>query len=189
MHFGRRAVLAVFTLLLVSIVALPASAHGENDARALLRDTQVGPYSVTLWQVIGDYDSPLPPHLIVKFSDATPGMEEVVTVEVMEGSTLTATPSKDSPQIWETATSIVPGDELMVRIADGNSVWTSPAIVVAELAGSNIPMEPLLAIAVFFTTAAGYFIVQRTGRAIKSLKSSGADSKRVDIKWEEQWTT
>ncbi len=189
MHFGRRAIQAVFTLLLVSVVALPAAAHGENDARVLLRDTQVGPYTVTLWQVIGDYDSPLPPHLIVKFSGTTPGVEEVVTVEVMEGSTLTATPSKESPQMWETATSVVPGDELNVRIVDDTSVWTSPAVVVAELAGSNLPMESLLAIAVFFTTAAGYFIVRRTGRAIKSLKGFGAGTKRVDMKWEEQWTT
>ena len=54
-------------VLLLAFAPSPASAHGENDARAIAKGLAVGPYEISVWQVIGDHDSAMSSHVVVDF--------------------------------------------------------------------------------------------------------------------------
>ncbi len=162
----RKVSVAAVVSALVMGIALPAVAHGENDARALMRGVEVGPYTVTLWQVLGDHGSTLPPHLIISFEDEKPTAADKVEV-IVDNSSRSASPSSSSPGSWETPNSVVGDQVVAVAIETENGQWASPAITVPKLLGSAIPMQILLALAVFFTTGAVYWLAGRTIRIVR----------------------
>jgi hypothetical protein len=163
---SKKVGVAAVSLILVTGLALPAVAHGENDARALFRDVEVGPYVVTLWQVIGDQDSLLPPHLIVAFGGEVPSASDSVKVFV-DDDPLAASPSSSLSGSWETPSSARPDQVVTVAIETSDGQWMSPGVTVPELLGSRVPIELLLAVAVFFTTAAAFWLARRTLRVVR----------------------
>ncbi len=140
-----------------------AAAHGENDARIIMHGTEIGPYTVSLWNVLGDTASDLGAHVIVMV-DGTPIDDRSVVVVEADNRTLPALPSTTIDGAWETTTGVAPGAVLTLSIASGDASWTSPPVVVPMLAHSNLLMRAVGSIAVFVTTAAVYWLASRAMR-------------------------
>lgn len=155
--------LLVATILLM-LPAVPAMAHGDHDARPLLRKAEAGPYLVSLWQVYPDVGSAMLPHLIVTFDVAPDGSAPVPSVEVGE-ETLHVMPSTTTPGAWETMVGLETDDLLSVTISDPDGSWTLPTVRVPPPLTSLLPMRALIMISIFLATAVAWWAAGRTARA------------------------
>ena len=163
MHVVRLA-FRLIALLVVMALALPAMAHGDHDARPLLRRAEVGPYTVSLWQVYPDVGSAIIPHLIVMFDDGIPDEGTVVSVQV-GGESVHVMPSMTSPGAWETMTGVEPDDVVSVTITERDGAWSAPTVVIPPPLASIFPMRALIAISIFLATAVAWWVGGRTAQA------------------------
>ena len=151
-------------LLAVMSLALPAMAHGDHDARPLLRRAEVGPYTVSLWQVYPDVGSAMTPHLIVMFDDGVPDEGSVVSVQV-GSEKVHVMPSLTTDGAWETMTGVEPDDVVSVTVSERGEAWTVPSVVIPPPLTSMFPMRALIAISIFLATAVVWWIGGRTAQA------------------------
>lgn len=140
-----------------------AEAHGENDARLIVRGAQIGPYTVSLWNVLGDASSDLPAHIIVMTEGVSFSDESVVVVDA-GGQNLAATPSATIDGAWETITGIEPGTDITLRVADAGGHWTSQSFAIPHPLEPNAFSRIIASFAVFVTTAAAYWLLRRTAQ-------------------------
>lgn len=157
--------------LLVGAAAPSASAHGDNDARLLMRNAEAGPYTFSLWQVVGEHGSELPPHLIVMFSGEAPAADDELAV-LVGSRTMPAHPSSSTPDDWETASSVAGGETVSILIETAAGRWQSPTVTVPALVGSQLPMVLIISFAIVFTAAMAYWLATRTSRVWRS-KATG----------------
>jgi hypothetical protein len=149
----------------VLALASPALAHGDHDARPLLRGAEAGPYVVSLWQVYPDVGSALTPRLIIMV-DGTDSSALVSGVDVEVNSVSTGTiPSPTSPGGWETIDGITPGDVIGVTISDGSGTWPLEPVIVPPAPTAMLPMKQMIAVSIFLATATAWWIAGRTARA------------------------
>ena len=120
-----RSAIRLIALLAAMSLALPAMAHGDHDARPLLRRAEVGPYTVSLWQVYPDVGSAIIPHLIVMFDDGMPDEGTVVSVQV-GSENVHVMSSVTTPGAWETMTGVEPDDVVSVTISERGEAWSAP---------------------------------------------------------------
>jgi len=159
-----RSVLRLIALLAAMSLALPAVAHGDHDARPLLRRAEVGPYTVSLWQVYPDVGSAMIPHLIVMFDDGVPDEGTVVSVQV-GSENVHVMPSMTTTRAWETMTGVEPDDVVSVTISERGEAWSVPTVVIPRPLTSMFPMRALIAISIFLATAVAFWIGGRTAQA------------------------
>jgi hypothetical protein len=168
-HPGRTGALrlilgAVVVLVWLLATAAPASAHGDHDARPLLRGVEAGPYSVSLWQVYPEAGSAMTPHLIVMFDGLAPGPDTEVMVQL--GSTaVVVIPSMTTPGAWETVAGVGTDDRVTVTVSSSEGSWTLPTIVIPPPLTSILPMRLLIAVSIFLATAVAWWAAGRTARA------------------------
>ena len=104
---------------LTVVLAAPAWAHGDHDARPLARQVQAGPYVISLWQVYPDTGTAMTPHLIVMF-DGGAAVPPAAVVSVAVNATPTEVrPSTTTSNGWETTEGVAEGDVVTVTISDG----------------------------------------------------------------------
>ncbi|MGH8949408.1 MAG: hypothetical protein ACRDXF_11165 [Acidimicrobiia bacterium] len=154
----------LIALMAAMAFALPAIAHGDHDARPLLRRAEVGPYTVSLWQVYPDAGSAISPHLIVMFDDGTPDEGTVVSVRV-GSENVHVMPSLTTTGAWETMTGVEPEDVVSVTISERGEAWSVPTVVIPPPLTSVLPMRALIAISIFLATAVAWWVVSRTALA------------------------
>ena len=168
-HRSRRGALrpilgAVMVMAWLLATATPAYAHGDHDARPLLRGAEAGPYSVSLWQVYPEAGSAMTPHLIVMFDGLDPGPSTEVMVQL--GSTpVEVIPSMTTPGAWETTVGVGTDDLVTVTVSNSDGSWTLPTIVIPPPLTSILPMRLLIAISIFLATAVAWWAAGRTARA------------------------
>ena len=163
MH-AMRSVFRLIALLAAMSLALPAMAHGDHDARPLLRRAEVGPYTVSLWQVYPDVGSAMIPHLIVMFDDGVPDEGTVVSVQV-GSENVHVMPSMTTTGAWETMTGVEPDDVVLVTISERGKSWSVPSVVIPPPLTSMFPMRASIAISIFLATAVAFWIGGRTAQA------------------------
>ncbi len=159
-----RATARLISILLMMSLALPAMAHGDHDARPLLRRAEVGPYTVSLWQVYPDVGSAIIPHLIVMFDDGIPDEGAVVSVQV-GSENVHVMPSLTTEGAWETMTGVEPDDVVSVTISERGNAWSLPTVVIPPPLTSVLPMRALIAISIFLATAVAWWVAGRTAQA------------------------
>jgi hypothetical protein len=168
-HPGRREALrlvlgVVMVLAWLLATAAPASAHGDHDARPLLRGAAAGPKSVSLWQVYPEAGSAMTPHLIVMFDGPAPGPGTEIMVRL--GSTpVEVIPSVTTPGAWETVAGVGTDDQVTVTVSSSEGSWTLPTIVIPPPLTSILPMRLLIAVSIFLATAVAWWAAGRTARA------------------------
>jgi hypothetical protein len=162
----RNLIRAVFAAMAATLaVAGPAMAHGDHDARALVRGVPAGPYTVSLWQVYREVDATITPHLIVMLDGATtPDPVTAVTVAA-DGTPLVVGPSTTTSNGWETTEGVGEGTELVVAISDGQQTWSLEPVVVPPPPTSLIPMVELIYVSIFLTAATAIWMARRATRA------------------------
>jgi len=159
-----RATVRLMALVVLMSLALPALAHGDHDARPLLRRAEVGPYTVSLWQVYPDVGSAIIPHLIVMFDDGMPDEGAVVSVRV-GSENVHVMPSLTTTGAWETMTGVEPEDVVSVTISERGEAWSVPTVVIPPPLTSVLPMRALIAISIFLATAVAWWVAGRTAQA------------------------
>jgi len=163
MH-AMRVAFRLLALLAAMSLAMPAMAHGDHDARPLLRRAEVGPYTVSLWQVYPDVGSAIIPHLIVMFDDGMPDEGTVVSVRV-GSENVHVMPSLTTTGAWETMTGVEPDDVVSVSISERGEAWSVPTVVIPPPLTSVLPMRALIAISIFLATAVAWWVAGRTAQA------------------------
>ncbi len=161
---SRLGVVSTMVVALTAVIALTALAHGDHDARPLLRGAEAGPYDVSLWQVYPDVGSSMTPHLIVMFDDMPSGANTEVSVRIGDDD-VDVVPSMTTPGAWETVIGLKSGDLVTVTVGDGGESWALPTILVPEALTSVLPMKLLIAISIFLATAVAWWAAGRTARA------------------------
>ena len=159
-----RATARVICTLLMMSLALPAMAHGDHDARPLLRGAEVGPYKVSLWQVYPDVGSAMIPHLIVMFDDGIPDEGAVVSVQV-GSEDVHVMQSLTTTGAWETMTGVEPDDVVTVTISERSETWSLPTVVIPPPLASIFPMRALIAISIFLASVVAWWVAGRTTQA------------------------
>lgn len=154
----------VFAAALIVVLVAPVSAHGDHDARPLARDLDVGPYTVSLWQVYPDAGDAMTPHLIVMLDGGTVSAEGGVGVDV-NAAPIEVRQSTTTSNAWETTQGVAEGDVLTVTISDGNQAWALDPVVVPPPATSMLPMHELIYVSIFLTLGTAWWVVGRTARA------------------------
>ena len=150
-----------------AMAVLPGSAlaHGDHDARPLVRQVPAGPYTISLWQVYADSATAMKPHLIVMFDGlgaVPPGV--AVRVEV-NGRSLAVGRSNTTANGFETAEGLDTGDVVAVSVVDTGGSWELDPLVVPPPATSLLPIEELLYGSIFLTIGVAWWVVRRTARA------------------------
>ena len=166
---SRKALLHTFLIaaLVVGwlpVTAAPAAAHGDHDARPLLRGAEAGPYSVSLWQVYPEAGSAMIPHLIVMFDDQAPGPDTEVSIQVGTDP-VEVVPSMTTPEAWETVAGVGTDDQVTVTVSSSAGSWTVPTIVIPPPLTSILPMRLLIAISIFLAAGVAWWAASRTSRA------------------------
>jgi hypothetical protein len=151
-------------MLLLLAVPLPALAHGDHDARPLLRHSALGHYTVSLWQVYPDVGSAMTPHLIVMFDDQPAGADTVIAATVNSES-VELIPSMTTPGAWETVTGVAADDVVTVTVSDSEGSWSTPTVVIPPPLTSMLPMRALIALSIFLATAVAWWIGGRAAQA------------------------
>lgn len=159
------------SLFLIVVLALPAVAHGDHDARALFSEAEIGAYTVTLWQVSADHDSLHSGHFIVAFHGEEPSEGDSVVVFV-DDDLLAASPSDSSSGSWRTQSAAQLDRTITVAIETSEGKWTSTVVTDPGLARWSLAMEALLAVVALFTGAAAYWLARRTPRVFRHLTIS-----------------
>ncbi|HET9203234.1 MAG TPA: hypothetical protein VFP67_08855 [Acidimicrobiia bacterium] len=152
------------TIALVLLVPLPAWAHGDHDARPLLRHADLGPYTVSLWQVYPDAGSAMMPMLVVMFDEGTLGEGSTLSVRV-GGDEVGLAPSLTTAGAWETTSGLETDDSVIVTISEDGKSWTTPTVIVPPPLTSMLPMRGLIAVSIFLATAVAWWIGGRTAMA------------------------
>ena len=147
---------------LMAVLAAPASAHGDHDARLLARNLEAGPYTVSLWQVYPDSSDAMAPHLIVMFDGETPA--DGVGVDV-NGRPMAVRPSTTTIVAWETTQGVAEGDVVTVTATHGTQSWSLDPVVVPPPPTSMLPMQELIYVSIFLTLGTAWWVVGRTARA------------------------
>jgi len=151
------------TLAGTVVTASPALAHGDHDARPLLRHAQAGPYSVSLWQVYPDVGSAMTPHLIVTFDDPPPESTQVTVV--VDSARVDVVPSMTTPGAWETLTGVLADDVVRVTVSNVDGGWEVPTVVIPHPLTSVLPMRALIMISIFLASGVAWWAGGRTARA------------------------
>ena len=150
---------------LVLVLAGPALAHGDHDARPLARQLQAGPYILSLWQVYPDAGAAMTPHLIVMV-DGGAGASTVADVTVnVNSAPMEVVPSRTTSNGWETTQGVGEGDVVTATISDGTQVWALDPIVVPAAPTSMLPMPELIWASIVLTAGAAWWAAGRTARA------------------------
>ena len=165
----RKTLLRIFLVAAVVGAWLPATgapavAHGDHDARPLLRGAEAGPYSVSLWQVYPEAGSAMIPHLIVMFDDQAPGADIEVSIQVGTDP-VEVVPSMTTPGAWETTAGVGTDDQVTVTVSGSAGSWTIPTIVIPPPLTSILPMRLLIAISIFLAAGVAWWAAGRTSRA------------------------
>jgi hypothetical protein len=155
---------AVMVMAWLLATAASASAHGDHDARPLLRGAEAGPYSVSLWQVYPEAGSAMTPHLIVMFDDQAPGPDTEVSIQVGTDP-VEVVPSMTTPGAWETVAGVGTDDQVTVTVSSSTGSWTVPTIVIPPPLTSILPMRLLIAISIFLAAGVAWWAAGRTSRA------------------------
>ena len=146
-------------------LAAPAVAHGDHDARPLVRGAAAGPFAISLWQVYPDSGSAMTPHLIVMF-DGLAAAPAAVSVRVaVNGAISEARPSSTTTNGFETMAAVDAGDVVAVTVSDGIHTWALDPVVVPPPPTSLLPMEELLYAAIVLTIGTAWWMAARTARA------------------------
>ncbi len=158
--------LSAMSAMLIGImcVAAPALAHGDHDARPLLRNAEAGPYGVSLWQVYPDVGSSVVPHLIVVLDGTPSDGATVVSVTVGETS-VEVVPSMTTERAWETTVGVEPGDLVEVRVTDDDGSWALDTVTIPPPLTSVLPMRALIMISIFLATGVAWWAAGRTAQA------------------------
>ncbi len=145
------------------LLPVPALAHGENDARPIARNEAVGPYRITLWQVIGDHGSDLSAHVVVDFGDVEPAEGETVLVDVEADAdlALTASRSEAVDGMWQTANAVGFGDVIRVGVAGEHGQWWSSDFTVPPPPGETFLAKVAFALVVFVSTVILLWMTRR----------------------------
>ena len=166
------------SLLIIFGLGLPALAHGDHDARALFSEAEIGPYTVTLWQVSGDQDSPRSGHFIVGFDGEEPSAGDRVAVST-DNDLLPASPSSSSSGSWVTQSGAQLDQAITVAIETSEGQWALTVVTAPGLVSGSVPMEVLLTVASLFTAAAAYWLALRTPRVFRNVTISGTEKSMV----------
>ena len=166
-RIGATGVFVVVSMTWWSLTTSPATAHGENDARPIARDVAVGPYSASVWQVIGDHGATSSAHVVVYFGDDMPGSRDsvIVTVDVPNPANLPASPRSPSDGMWQTDGAVAFGDVIRVGVATDSGEWWSQPLTVPRPPGGSTPMRVLIGITVILSTFAIVWLGCRARRA------------------------
>jgi hypothetical protein len=159
-----RTLFKVLAITLVLLVPLPASAHGDHDARALVKGADLGPYTVSLWQVYPDAGSAMLPLVVVMFDEGVMGPDATIGVEV-NGEQVGVGPSLTTSGAWETTSGLDSDDSVVVIITESGETWSTPAVVIPPPLTSMFPMRALIAISIFLATAVAWWIGGRAAQA------------------------
>jgi hypothetical protein len=149
---------------LILALPLPALAHGDHDARALVKGADVGPYTISLWQVYPDAGSEMLPLVVAMFDEAPLGPGATLAVEV-NGEHVNIAPSLTSAGAWETTSGLATDDSVRVSISEGGETWTTPTVVIPPPLTSMFPMRGLIAVSIFLASAVAWWIGGRTAQA------------------------
>jgi len=143
------------------VVSTPVLAHGEGDARALLRDVTAGPYTVSLWDVDGNSAMSMAPHVIVMFDGPMPTSGVTVSVNATPIEVHVSTTTANG---WETSQGVAIGDQLTVAISEEGHGWQVGPVIV-EPVQAPIPMlkEVILA-SILVTVRVLWWAARRTGK-------------------------
>jgi hypothetical protein len=145
------------------MLAVPASAHGDHDARPLAREIQAGPYRISLWQVYPDAGAAMTQHLIVMFDGGDPSVAGVA-VE-LNSKPVGVVPSSTTANGWETTDGLVEGDVVSVTVSDGTHTWDLEPVVVPPAPTSMLPMQELIYASILLTLGTALWLAGRTARA------------------------
>jgi hypothetical protein len=159
-----RRLLRAVAVALGLVVPLPALAHGDHDARPLLKDAELGPYTVSLWQVYPDAGSAMLPLVVVMFDEGTLGSDATIGVEV-NGEQIGIAPSMTTSGGWETTSGLETDDVVTLTISEDGESWSAPMIVIPPPLTSMLPMRALIAISIFLATAVAWWIGGRAAQA------------------------
>ena len=166
-RIGAVVVLAVLSMAWWGLTASPASAHGENDARPIARDVAVGPYTASVWQVIGDHGTTSSAHVVVDFGTESPTPQDSVVVAIVAPTpdTLPASLSSVSDGIWQTNGAVEFGDVIQLSIATDSDEWWSQSLTVPQPPGGSTPMRVLMGLTVVLSAIAIVWLGHRAKRA------------------------
>jgi hypothetical protein len=151
-------------IALLLALPLPAVAHGDHDARPVLRGADLGPYTVSLWQVYPDAGSAMLPLVVVMFDEGEMGRGTTLSVRV-GGEEVGLAPSLTTPGAWETTESLETDDSVVVTISEDGQSWSTPSVVIPPPLTSVLPMRALIALSIFLATAVAWWIGGRTAQA------------------------
>lgn len=147
------------------VLAAPALAHGDHDARPLARSLAAGPYTISLWQVYPDAGSSMTPHLIVLFDGLSTAPAAARVGVAVNAIPMGVRPSNTSANGFETAEGVDEGDVVTVSISDGAQEWELAPVVVLPAPTSMLPMQELIYASIFLTAGTAWWVVRRTARA------------------------
>lgn len=163
-NIHRVSVVAALVAATVALSVPPAYGHGENDARPLTRGDHLGPYVVSVWQVIGDHSSDLPSHMILTFDGVTPASGDQLTITIADSEVQLVARRLDATS-WETTATVPFGAQFTVGLVTSNGEWMSSPIEAPFPPSESLPMRPLMSVALFITTAMAVWLGGRTKRA------------------------
>lgn len=163
-NIHRVSVVAALVAATVALSVAPAYGHGENDARPLTRGDDLGPYVVSVWQVIGDHSSELPSHMILTFDGVVPTSGDELSITIADtGDRLDA--RRLDATSWETTGTVPFGASFTVGLVTSGGQWQSGPIVAPHPPSASLPMRPLMSVTLFITTAMAVWLGSRTKRA------------------------
>ena len=146
-------------------IAAPVLAHGDHDARPLVRETPAGPYAVSVWQVYPDAGTATTPHLIVMFDGLAAAPAGADVRVAINGTDVLMHRSTTTENGWESNAGVGPWDNIAVTIAEGGEAWHLDSIVVTPPPTSMLPMRELVYASIVLTVAAALWALRRTARA------------------------
>jgi hypothetical protein len=155
---------AIAAAVWATAVASPVLAHGDHDARPLVRSVQAGPYVVSLWQVYPDAGEAMTPHLIVMFDGGAPVSTVASVVVEVDSSPMEVRPATTAWG-WETIDGLAEGNVVSVTISDGSQAWQIGPVVVPPPLTSMLPMRELIYTSILLTAATALWVTGRTVRA------------------------
>lgn len=166
-RIGAAVVLAVVSTGWWSLTTSPASAHGENDARAIARDVAIGPYTASVWQVIGDHGTTSSAHVVVDFDAETPISTDSIVVAIVAPTqdTLAASPRSASDGTWQTSGEVAFGDVIQIGVVANSSEWWSLSLTVPHPPGGSTPMRVLMGLTMVLSIVAIVWLGRRARRA------------------------
>ena len=166
-RIGAAVVLAVTSMGWWSLTTSPASAHGENDARAIARNVAVGPYTASVWQVIGDHGTTSSAHVVVDFAEEAPTSLDSIVVAIVAPTqnTLPGSLWSASDGTWQTTGAVDFGDVIRVGVATDSGEWWSLSLTVPHPPGGSTPMRVLMGLTVVLSIVAIVWLGRRARRA------------------------